>query len=200
MFRALFVALPFVLSAAANATPWVADEAHTNIGFTVKHMMVTDVRGTFDKYSVTIDADEKDVTKSKITVKIDPASINTRNAKRDEHLRSPDFFDVAKFPELTFTSTKIEKMKDGKLAITGDLNMHGVKKSVVLNADAISDEYKDPWGGMHRGTKATLTINREDFGLKWNKTLDKAGGLLVGKDVVIDIQVELMPAPPPAKT
>jgi polyisoprenoid-binding protein YceI len=194
MFRssALVFALSSLVSGAAHASAWVLDGDHTTVGFAVKHMMVTDVKGTFDKVSGTVEIDEKDPSKSKVEVEIDAASVNTRNAKRDEHLRSPDFFDTAKHAKLTFKSTKVEIAKDGSMKITGDLTLHGVTKSVTLAAAPLSAEVKDPWGGTHRGTTATTKINRKDFGLAWNKALE-TGGVVVGEDVLIELQVELLP-------
>ncbi len=187
----LAFAFSLALPAAAH-TSWTLDEGHSTIGFSVKHMMVTEQKGAFDKFTGTIELDEKDVTKSKVNVEIDVASINTKNLKRDEHLRSPEFFDAAKFPKITFTSTSIKKA--GKAyKVTGDLTMHGVTKSVVLDVAPLSDEFKDPWGGMHRGTTATTTVPRKDFGLSWNKVLEK-GGVVVGEDVKIELNVELVPA------
>jgi polyisoprenoid-binding protein YceI len=189
---ALALALSPLVAAGAQASTWTLDADHTTVGFSVRHMMVTDVKGAFDKVSGTVELDDKDAAKSKIDVEIDAASINTRNQKRDDHLRSPDFFDVAKFAKITFKSTKIELAKDGSMKITGDLTMHGVTKPVTLQAAKLSDEYKDPWGGTHRGTTATAKLNRKDFGLEWNKTLEK-GGVLVGEEIAIELQIELMP-------
>jgi polyisoprenoid-binding protein YceI len=180
------------LAPQAHASTWVLDADHTTIGFAVRHMMVTDVKGAFDKFTGTIEIDDKDPSKSKVDVEIELASVNTRNGKRDEHLRSPDFFDVAKTPKMTFKSTKVEVAKDGGITITGDLALHGVTKSVQLKAAPLSAELKDPWGGLHRGTTATTKINRKDFKLEWNKTLEK-GGVLVGDEVTIELQVELLP-------
>lgn len=189
--------LALVLAALPSfAATWVIDDAHTTVGFSVKHMMVTEQKGAFDKFKGTLELDDKDVTKSKVDVEIDVASINTKNAKRDDHLKSPEFFDAAKFPKITFKSTKIEKAGAG-FKVTGDLSMHGVTKPVVLDVAALSDEYKDPWGGSHRGTTAKATVARKDFGLTWNKALEK-GGVVVGEDVTIEIQLEVVPPPAPA--
>ncbi len=189
---ALALALSTFVGGAAHAAPWVLDGDHTTVGFAVKHMMVTDVKGTFDKVTGTVEIDDKDPSKSRVDVEIDVASVNTRNAKRDEHLRSADFFDTAKFAKMTFKSTKVEVAKDGSLKITGDLSLHGVTKPVTLSASPLSAEFKDPWGGTHRGTTATAKINRKDFGLTWNAALEK-GGVVVGEDVLIELQVELLP-------
>ena len=190
------LALSFVLALPAAATTWHLDDAHSTVGFSVKHMMVTNQKGAFDKFNGTIELDDKDVTKSSVNVEIDVASINSKNAKRDEHLKSPEFFDAAKFPKLTFKSTKVEKAGAG-FKVTGDLTMHGVTKPVVLDVAPLSDEYKDPWGGTHRGTSATAKVSRKDFGLTWNAALEK-GGVVVGEDVSIELQIELVPPAPPA--
>jgi polyisoprenoid-binding protein YceI len=182
----------FAAAGPASAATWVLDTEHSTVGFAVKHMMVTDQKGAFDTFSGTIELDDKDITKSTVNVTIDPASVNTKNKKRDDHLRSPDFFDAAKFPKVTFVSTKVEKAKDGGLLVTGNLTIRDVTKPVTLTVAPLSDEFKDPWGGSHRGTTATATINREEFGLTWNKALEK-GGFVVGKDVKIELQIELLP-------
>ena len=188
----LAVVAAFAVAGPAVASSWVLDTEHSTVGFAVKHMMVTDQKGAFDTFSGTIELDDKDVTKSTVNVTIEPASVNTKNKKRDDHLRSPDFFDAAKFPKMTFVSTKVEKAKDGGLLVTGNLTIKGVTKPVTLTVAPLSDEFKDPWGGSHRGTTATATINREEFGLTWNKAIEK-GGFVVGKDVKIELQIELLP-------
>jgi polyisoprenoid-binding protein YceI len=195
MFRtsALALALALATGGVAHASSWVLDPDHSTVGFSVKHMMVTDVKGTFDKFTGTVEIDEKDPTKSRVEVEIDVASVNTRNAKRDEHLRAGDFFDVAKQPKMTFKSTKVEIAKDGSMKITGDLTMRGVTKPVTLTAAPLSAEVKDPWGGIHRGTTATAKLNRNDFGVAWQKALEKAAGVVVGDEVTIELQVELLP-------
>lgn len=190
------VALSFGLALPAAATTWQLDDAHSTVGFSVKHMMVTEQKGAFDKFTGTIQLDDKDVTKSVVNVEIDVASINTKNQKRDDHLRGAEFFDATKFPKITFKSTKIEKAGAG-YKVTGDLTMHGVTKPVVLDVAPLSDEFKDPWGNIHRGTSATAKVARKDFGLTWNATLEK-GGVVVGEDVSIDLQIELVPPPAPA--
>ncbi|MCC7069806.1 MAG: YceI family protein [Deltaproteobacteria bacterium] len=191
---ALLTFAPLALATGAHASEWALDPEHTEIGFSVRHMMVTDVRGVFEKYTGTITVDDKDATKSKVAVEIDVASINTRVAKRDTHLKSPEFFDAAKFPKMTFTSTKIEKgAAANTFKVTGDLSMHGVTKPVVLDV-SLSDEWQDPkeWGGRtHRGIKATAKLNRLDYGVSWQTKLDK-GGVVVGDEVTITINAELI--------
>jgi len=184
-------------SGKAAAAQWEFDGDHTNVDFTVRHMMVMDVRGTFDKVSGTLDLNEADVTKSTVNVTIDAASIDTRIEKRDNHVRSPDFLDVAKYPTITFKSTKVEKAGQ-QLKVTGDLTIRGVTKPVVLMVDGPTKPVKDPWGGSRIAIVATGKINREDFGASWNKPVD-GGGLLVGKELTIAISAELMPKVETAK-
>jgi len=187
----LVLAFPLIVS----ATTWNIDPDHTNIGFKVKHLMVSNVKGTFEKFTGTVNVDEKDVTKSKIEVSIDTKSVNTNVVKRDDDLRSPNFLDVVKYPVMTFTSKKVAKAGKGKLKVTGDLNLHGVTREVVLDVEGPSAESKDPWGNIRKGASATTKINRKDFGLTWNKTLE-TGGVLVGDEVQINIEVEMVKAQP----
>lgn len=187
----LLLALPILASAAT----WNIDPDHTNIGFKVRHLMVSNVKGSFEKHSGTIDINDKDITKSKVEVTIDTNSINTNVQKRDEHLRSADFLDVAKFPAMTFVSKKVAKAGKDRLKVTGDLTLHGVTKEVVLDVEPISKESKDPWGNLRRGTTATTKINRKDFGLVWNKALE-TGGVAVGEEVLITLEIEMIKAQP----
>ncbi len=178
-------------AAFAQTSKWEIDPTHSVVAFSVKHMMVSNVRGEFTKYAGTLEGTGNDVTTARINVTIDAASVNTREPKRDEHLKSPDFFDVAKFPTLTFVSRKVERAGEGKLRVTGDLTIRGVTKQVVLDVEGPTPEVKDPWGGVRVGAHATTTINRKDFGLLWNKALE-AGGVLVGDDVTVTLDVELV--------
>lgn len=193
--RTSLLAAAILAPTAAVAAPWKIDSAHTRAGFKVKHMMVSWVNGEFGAVTGTVEFDPKDLTKSAVDVSIDVASIDTREQKRDEHLRSPDFFDVAAHPKMTFKSKKVQKVdaKAGTFELVGDLTIRGITKEVVFQVTGPSPEYKNPWGGIVRGFSATLVINRQDWKVSWNKTLD-AGGLLVGDDVHIDLQVELNPA------
>lgn len=174
----------------AQASTWSADPAHSNIGFKVKHLMVSNVHGSFDKFEATVNYDEKDVTKSSVNVTIDAASINTGVEQRDTHLKSPDFFDAAKFPQLTFVSKRVEKAGDS-LNIIGDLTIHGVTKELTLNVTELNPPMTDPWGGVRMGASASARINRTDYGLTWNKAIE-AGGVVVGEMVDILIEVELV--------
>ena len=175
----------------AFAATWTIDPDHSNVGFKVRHLMVSNVKGSFDKYTGTVDINDKDITRSKVEVSIDTNSINTNVQKRDEHLRSADFFDVAKFPAMTFVSKKVAKAGKGKLKVTGDLTLHGVTKEVVLDVEGPSKESKDPWGTIRRGASASTKINRKDFGLVWNKVLE-TGGVAVGEEITITLEIEMI--------
>ena len=188
MFATAIFAFAMINVSSAQAATWVLDPAHTNIGFSVKHMMLSNVTGEFDKFSGTITANDDDPKSVEIEVTIDAASIDTHNDKRDGHLKSPDFFDVAKYPTITFKSVKIEPEADNKWKVTGNLTMHGVTKLVVLEVTGPTPEVT-VMGGPHRAASATATINRQDFGVAFNKTLDN-GGLVVGNDVTISINVD----------
>ena len=181
--------IALVLPLVASASTWNIDPDHSNIGFKVKHLMVSNVKGNFDKHTGIIELDDKDITKSKVQVSIDTNSINTNVQKRDEHLRSADFFDVAKFPSMTFVSTKVVKAGKDNLKVTGDLTLHGVTKQVVLDVEGPSKESKDPWGNIRKGATATTKINRKDFGLVWNKALE-TGGVVVGEEITITLEIE----------
>jgi len=182
---ALVLAAPMV----AFGAEFEIDSAHSAANFTVKHMMVTNVRGTLGKVTGKANIDEKDITRSTVEAVIDPSAINTNEPKRDEHLRSPDFFDVAKYPTITFKSTKVEKAGEN-LKVSGDLTMHGVTRPVTLDVDGFTTEAKDPWGNVKRGGTATTKVNRKDFGLVWNKALE-TGGVAVGDEVSITLDLEL---------
>lgn len=187
---ALSLAAPGLLLAA----PWQFDAEHTGVHFKVRHLMVSFVRGEFEKASGKIVYDEADVTKSSADITIDAASINTRVEKRDAHLRGPDFLDVAKYPTITFTSRKVEKAANGTLRMTGDLTIRGVTKEVVLTVEGPSPAVLDPWGNLRVGGQAATTIRRKDFGLVWNAALE-TGGVVVGDEVEITIDVEIYRKP-----
>lgn len=168
---------------------WQIDPAHSLVQFSVRHMMISTVRGRFDKFSGTIDFDENDPTNATIDITIDVASVNTDEQQRDDHLRSPDFFDVANYPTMTFKSTRIEKVDDSHGRIFGDLTIRDTTREVVLDAE-YAGVAKSPWGTTAAGASATAKLNREDWGLTWNQALE-TGGVLVGKDVKLSIEVEL---------
>ncbi len=169
---------------------WDIDPAHTSAQFAVRHLMVSTVRGEFGKVSGTVNLDEQDPSKSSLEATVDTASINTRVEKRDQHLKSPDFLDVAKYPTMTFKSKKIEKVSDTKFKVTGDLTLHGVTKEVVLDVEGSPKAFKDPSGNLRVGGVATTKINRQDFSVQWNKALE-TGGVVAGDEVAITIDVEL---------
>jgi len=182
---ALFVALPVL----AHADTWQIDPAHTNVEFSVRHMMISNVKGQFQKTTGTITTSSTDPASAKVDATIDATSINTRVDKRDAHLKSPAFLDVDKFPTITFQSTKVEADGPGKWKVTGDLTLHGVTKPVVLEVEGTGKPISDPMGNTRAGASATTTIKRSDFGLTWNQPLE-AGGVMVGDEVAISIDVE----------
>jgi polyisoprenoid-binding protein YceI len=188
---ALAAIIALALPVVASATTWTIDPDHSNVGFKVRHMMVSNVKGNFEKHSGTVDINDQDITKSKVTVSIETASVSTNVKKRDDHLRSADFFDVAKFPTMTFVSKKVAKVGKDKLKVTGDLTLHGVTKEVILDVEGPSPESKDPWGNFRRGVSASTKINRKDFGLVWNAALE-TGGVAVGEEVTITLEIEML--------
>ena len=183
--------IALTLPVVASASTWNIDPDHSNVGFKVRHLMVSNVKGSFDKYTGIVEIDDKDITKSKVEVTIDTSSVNTNVHKRDVHLRSADFFDVAKFPTMSFVSKKVAKTGTDTLKITGDLTLHGVTRQVVLDVEGLSKESKDPWGNIRRGATATTKINRKDFGLAWNAALE-TGGVAVGEDVNMILEIEMI--------
>jgi len=187
----LIAAVVLALPLSALASTWTLDSSHTDAQFKVRHLMISNVKGSFEKIQGQLVLDDQDITKSKVDVIIDMASVNTNIKKRDDHLRSPDFFDVAKFPAMTFVSTKVEQAGPGKLKVTGNLTIKGITKPVVLNVDGLTPEIKDMQGNIRRGASATTTINRKDFGVNWAKTMDN-GGAVVGEEVAITIEAEFI--------
>ncbi len=189
-FLALFLAAAAPAAALAQTSTWNLDPAHSHASFTVRHMVISNVRGDFQKFSGAVQLDEKDVSRSTVEATLQTASVDTANADRDKHLRSPDFFDAEKFPTIAFKSTRVEKAADGKLNVTGNLTMKGVTKPVVLVVEGPTAEIKDPWGNARRGLSASTTINRKDWGLTWNKMVE--AGPVVGDEVKIVIEAELV--------
>jgi polyisoprenoid-binding protein YceI len=183
-YTALALALAPALAFGQAAT-WNIDPSHTRAGFSVKHLVISDVKGDFDKLSGKAQVDDADLSKSSVEVAIEAASISTRDEKRDNHLRSPDFFDVAKFPALTFKSTKVVAGKDGAITVTGDLTMRGVTKPVTLEG-SITNAITDPQGNARRGVSVTGKLNRRDFGVSYGPAA------IVGDEVKLDIQAELV--------
>jgi polyisoprenoid-binding protein YceI len=179
------------LPAAAATTNWQIDPQHSSAQFSVRHMAIATVRGAFSKVTGTIALDDKDITKSIVDVTIDTTTVDTREPNRDNDLRSDKFFDVAHYPTMTFKSKKVEQVAPGKLKVTGDLTIRGTTKEVLLDVDGPSAPIKDPWGNQRAAASATTKVNRQDFGVKWNATLDN-GGVVVGDDVSITIDVEMI--------
>ena len=168
---------------------WTLDGAHTQTQFKVRHMMISNVTGEFTKITGSFQYNPADPALSVVEATIDASSIETREANRDAHLKSADFFDVENYPNLTFKSKRFEKAGKGEYKVTGDLTIRDVTREVVLDVEGPTDELKDPWGNSRIGVTATTHINRKDFGLTWNVALE-AGGILVGDDIKITIEAE----------
>ena len=177
----------------AAVTTWNLDPAHSAAEFKVKHMMISNVKGKFSNLSGSLKLDEADVTRSSVEASIPLDSLNTGDAQRDGHLKSADFFDAEKFPVFTFKSTAVKRTGDGELSVTGDLTLHGVTQAVTFAVEGPSAPSKDPWGNFRVGLSATARINRKDFGLSWNAALE-TGGVLVGEDVAITLDVQFIKA------
>ncbi len=174
-------------------TTWNIDPVHSVAEFKVKHMMISNVKGQFTGLKGILNLDEADLLSSRVEASIDSASINTRDAQRDAHLKSADFFDAEKFPTLSFKSTRITRKSEGELAVTGDLTIHGITRKVVFQVEGPTAPTKDPWGNTRIGLSATAKINRQDFGLTWNAALE-TGGILVGDEVTITLDVQFVKA------
>jgi polyisoprenoid-binding protein YceI len=183
------------LSAGAATSDWKLDPQHSSAQFSVRHMAISTVRGAFSKVNGIVALDDKDITKSVVNVTIDVNTVDTREPDRDNDLRSDKFFDVAHYPTITFKSKKVEQVAPGKLRVTGDLTIRGTTKEVVLDVDGPTPPMKDPWGNTRVAVNAATKINRQDFGVKWNATLDN-GGVVVGDDVNITIDAELIKQAP----
>ncbi len=171
---------------------WNIDVAHTNINFTVSHMVIAEVTGTFKEYEGTVVSSKEDFSDAQIEVVIKAKSVNTENNDRDNHLRSGDFFDVEKYPLLVFKSTQVENKGNGKLTITGDLTLRGVTNKVEIDTK-FKGKAVNPWGQIVAAFKGTTTINRKQWGLSWNTVLE-AGGFLVGEEIELNLNIELNPA------
>lgn len=170
-----------------GTSTWSVDPSHSTVGFSVRHLVISKVRGDFTKFSGTVKLDEADVTRSSVEATIDVGSIDTRVADRDGHLKSPDFFDAAKFPTITFKSTKVAKAGKDRLRVTGDLTLRGVTRPVTLEVEA-SPEVKGMYGEVRRGYSATAKIDRKDYGLTWNKLVE--AGPAVGDEVLLSLELE----------
>lgn len=172
---------------------WQIDPAHSHVGFSVRHMMISKVRGQFERFSGTVELDEDDVTRSSVEVQIEAASINTRDAQRDAHLRSADFLNAEQYPYLIFKSKRVEQIDATHGRIIGELTIRDVTREVVLDVE-YAGQSKSPWGTISAGFNAQTKINRKDWGLTWNVALE-TGGVLVGEDVTINIEIELVKQP-----
>lgn len=179
-----------LLTTPAMASTWIFDADHSNIGFSVKHAMISNVHGSFRAATGTMEIDEKDMSKSQVHIEIKMDSVDTRNEKRDGHLKSPDFFDATKYPTMTFKSTKVKKIHD-HVEVTGDLTLHGVTKAITLKVEGPSKPVKDPFGMIRAGVSASAKLNRKDFGLQWSQTIE-AGGMLVGDEIALQIDGEFI--------
>ncbi len=184
------------LPVGAATSDWKIDPAHSSAQFSVRHMAISTVRGAFSKVNGMIALDDKDIAKSTVDVTIDVTTVDTREPGRDNDLRSDHFFDVAHYPTMTFKSKKVEQVAPGKLKVTGDLTIRGTTKEVVLDVEGPTAPVKDPWGNQRAAATATAKVNRQDFGVKWNATMDN-GGVVVGDDVNITIDVEMIKQAPP---
>ena len=174
-------------------TTWNLDPVHSAAEFKVKHMMISNVKGQFTTVKGILSLDESDLTNTQVEASIEAASINTRDAQRDAHLKSADFLDVEKFPTLSLKSTRISLVRDGELAVEGDLTIRGVTRKVLFSVEGPTPPTKDPWGTTRVAVSATTKINRKDFGLTWNTALE-TGGILVGDEVTITLDVEFVKA------
>lgn len=184
----------FALPSIAQVNRYDVDSAHSAAHFSVRHLGISTVRGHFSKVTGKIQVDEKDATKSQIDVTIDVNTLDTSEPNRDKDVKSENFLDAAKYPTMTFKSKNISAVADGKLKMTGDLNIHGVTREVTFDVDGPSPEIKDPWGNLRRGAQATAKINRKDFGVSWNKVMDN-GGVVVGDELTITIDLEMTRKP-----
>jgi polyisoprenoid-binding protein YceI len=183
--------VPTATKSAAAETVWDIDTGHASAQFKVRHLMVSHVRGELGPVTGTVWLDEANVARSRVAVSIDARGIDTKDAKRDEHLRSADFLDVANHPTVTFASTAVREGADGGLAVDGTLTIRGVAREVTLDVDPLPSAVADPWGNTRRGATARTAINRKDWGLVWNMALE-TGGVIVGDKVQIELEVELI--------
>jgi polyisoprenoid-binding protein YceI len=173
-----------------GAKRWQIDASHSSVGFSVRHMMITNVKGAFEKFEGEVSYDPKRPEATNVSASIDVASITTREERRDAHLRSADFFDAEQFPKITFQSRRTARKGDS-LEVTGELSIHGTTREVTLRVDDLTAEHLDPWGNLRIGASATTKVKRSDFGMQWNGAVE-AGGVLVGDEITIQIEVSLV--------
>jgi polyisoprenoid-binding protein YceI len=186
-----FVLVITTLPGWAQVSTWEIDSAHSGVHFSVRHLMIATVRGEFRKVTGTINMDEKDISKSSVEAVIDAATIDTREERRDNDLRGANFFDVAKFPTITFKSKSVTRQGEGKLQVAGDLTLHGVTKPVILDVEGVTNQIKDQRGNIKTGALVTTKFNRSEFGLTWNRVIE-TGGVAVSDEVAIVIDLELV--------
>lgn len=180
-----------ITSEVSATTTWNIDPVHSHAEFKVRHMMISNVKGEFKGITGTLKLDSADLTKSGVEVSLDADTVNTGDAQRDTHLKSADFFDVEKFPTLTFKSNRVSKNKGGALTVAGDLTIHGVTRNVVFEVEGPSVPMKDPWGNTRVGLSATTRVNRKDFALTWNAALE-TGGIMVSDEVNITLDIQFV--------
>ena len=185
------LAAGFSVPAPAATSTWQIDPMHTAAQFSVRHLAISTVRGGFSNVKGTITLDDKDISKSSVDVTIDVTTVDTREPNRDKDLKSDKFFDAANYPTMIFKSKKVELVAPGKLKVAGDLTIRGTTREVILDVDGPTAAVRDPWGNQRAAATATTKINRQDFGVKWNATMDN-GGVVVGDDVAITIDVEMV--------
>jgi polyisoprenoid-binding protein YceI len=195
-FVVLLACLALAIPAIAGAATYQLDPVHSSIQFKIRHLTVSNVTGTFNKIKGSATMEGEDPATLKVQVAIEASSVDTGNEKRDQHLKTPDFLDVAKYPTITFVSKKVVKGDPGKMKITGDLTIHGVTREITVDLEGPTSEVTDPWGGFRRGATGTARIDRRDFGITWNTALD-SGGMLVGNEVTIYVEVEWVKKPLP---
>jgi len=196
--KAMFLVLVSSLSLPLLSATWDIDDTHTAAKFKIRHMMVSNVYGQITGAKGQLEMDDKDGTKTSGTITLDVSTVNTNNEKRDAHLKGEDFFEVSKFPTLTYHIKKVSKAKSGKYKMEGELTLKGITKAVTFNDVEITPSIKDPWGSTRRGLSGTTSLSRNEFGLTWNKALD-GGGLVIGDTVEVEVAAELKQAAAPAK-
>lgn len=193
-FKAALLTMSLTLIASpAFAAQWDIDSSHSHVGFAVKHMMISNVNGSFGKVTGKVNYDGKNLSKATLDANIDVSTVNTNEPKRDEHLKGKDFFEVEKYPAMTFKAKSIKGSAKSNFTILGDLTMHGVTKPVTLKAAPLSAVIKDPFGKERMAASATTVVNRKDFGMTFNKNMDN-GGVMLGDDVKVTLDLELVKA------
>jgi len=183
--------ISFCFPALASESTWQIDPDHSSFQFKIRHLTVSNVKGSFIKANGTVILDDQNTDNLKVDLTIDAATIDTNHGKRDEHLRSPDFFDTAKYPTITFVSKKVAQDSSNRIRVTGDLTIRGMTREVIVDVEGPTPEVKDPGGNLRRGATGTTRINRKDFGITWNRVLD-TGGLVLGDEVDITVEIELI--------